>query len=67
MAPKKDVQAIVKAAESQGWTVKRTARGHYLFFSPNGDFVCDLSGTPSSQREVTNKLHRLRKAGLHWR
>lgn len=66
MAPKKDVEAIVKAAEDQGFQVKKTTRGHYVFRTPDGEFICDLSGTPSSQREVTNKLHKLRRAGLRY-
>jgi hypothetical protein len=46
--------------------VRETSRGHYLFFDEDGDFVCDLSGTPGSDREITNKLTRLRKSGLSY-
>lgn len=62
----KDVAKIVKAAESQGFRVKRVKSGHFHFWAPNGEYVCNLSGTPGSQREVTNKLQKLRKAGLRF-
>jgi hypothetical protein len=61
-----EVRKIVKAASSQGFDVQATTRGHYRFFTADGTFICDLSGTPSSDREVTNKLHKLRKAGLRY-
>jgi hypothetical protein len=63
MTPKKDVAAIVKAAEEQGFQVRRTSRGHYHFWRPNGDYVCDIGGTPSVT-EVTRKRAKLRHAGL---
>jgi hypothetical protein len=61
-----EVGKIVKAAESQGFGVTRTTRGHYLFFAPDGTFICDLSGTPGSDREIVNKINKLRKAGLRY-
>jgi hypothetical protein len=61
-----EVRKIVRAAQSQGFDVQKTTRGHYLFFSAEGTFICDLSGTPGSDREIVNKLHRLRKAGLRY-
>lgn len=60
-----EVRRIVRAAESQGFDVTQTTRGHYLF-RKEGVFICDLSGTPGSGRELLNKLARLRKAGLRY-
>jgi hypothetical protein len=61
-----EVERIVRAARSQGFCVTRTTRGHYLFFASCGTFICDLSGTPGSEREIVNKVHKLRKAGLRY-
>jgi hypothetical protein len=61
-----EVRKIVKVARSQGFEVQATTRGHYLFFNAEGTFICDLSGTPGSDREIVNKLHKLRRAGLRY-
>ena len=66
MSNRQEVERIVKAARDQGFGVTRTTRGHYLFRDQEGNFICDLSGTPSSSREITNKLARLRRAGLQY-
>jgi hypothetical protein len=64
MTPKKDVAAVVKAAESQNFQVRRTRRGDYRFFTAEGVFICDLGGTPSSNSEVSNKKAKLKKHGF---
>lgn len=66
MSSASEVRKIARAAESQGFDVRRTTRGHYQFFKSDGTYICDLSGTPGSDREVKNKLHLLRKAGLRY-
>lgn len=63
MTLKQEAEQIARAAAEQGFEVRRTTRGHYLFFRAEL-FVCDLGGTPGSQKEITRKLAKLRKAGL---
>lgn len=64
MTPKKDAAKLAKQAESQGFHVERTTRGHYQFFTADGLFICDLGGTPSSNGEVLRKRSKLRKHGF---
>ncbi len=66
MGKANEVGRIVRAARSQGFGVTQTTRGHYLFYTADGTFVCDLSGTPGSDRETINKIQKLRKAGLRY-
>ncbi|MBO0813528.1 MAG: hypothetical protein J2P30_00005 [Actinobacteria bacterium] len=66
MSKASEVRKIVRAAESQGFRVRQTSRGHYLFWTKTGEFICDLSGTPGSDREIVNKLTQLRKKGLRY-
>lgn len=59
----KDMNALVKAAEKQEWTVSYTGGGHYKFKSPTGAVVF-TSSTPGRSRALTNTKALLKRNGL---
>jgi hypothetical protein len=59
----KDMNALVNAAEKQGWTVTYTGSGHYKFKSPSGAVVF-TSSTPGRSRSLTNTKALLKRKGL---
>lgn len=63
---KKELKEIVKAAEQQGWRIKR-GKGHYLFLAPDGVNKVTIAGTPSDHRALDNAIALLRKYGLKWK
>ena len=61
-----EVDQIIRAAEEQGWRVKRTKKG-LLLYPPNltrGPVAIHL--TPSDRRAVKNFLAEMRRHGLVW-
>lgn len=64
MAATKDVKALIKKAEKQGWSVERT-RGHHLRWTgPVDDRPYFSSATPSDKRAIMNITRDLRRRGL---
>jgi hypothetical protein len=58
-----DFKDIRKEAESQGWAVDKTQKGHWRFRPPKGEIIV-TSGTPSDYRAILNFVARLRRGGL---
>lgn len=63
---RKDVRALVREAERQGWMAVRLTSGHVQLLSPDGTTIVVLPGTPSSQRWRTRAIAQLRKGGFQW-
>lgn len=61
-----DMTRLIKVLRSQGFTVTRTAKGHWLVRNADGEFVTTLAGTPSDNRGWKNALAALKRAGLIW-
>lgn len=61
----KRTREALEALEAQGFTVRRTRRGHY-FVTKDGQPVTTFSGTPSDQRAFANALAAARRAGFRW-
>lgn len=59
-----DLYKIVRLAQSQGWEVKYTGKGHYCWVPPNGKDMYFSSSTPSDWRVIRNLLAALGKRGL---
>jgi predicted RNA binding protein YcfA (HicA-like mRNA interferase family) len=59
----KDMNVLIKAAESQGWTVTYRGSGHYRFKSPSGAVVF-TSSTPGGGRALANTKALLKRNGL---
>lgn len=62
---KTDAEALVAAAENQGWRTKRTRHG-WLCFPPNGTAAVYVAGTAQDHRSITNSIAALRRNGLTW-
>lgn len=62
----KELSRLVKALETQGFTVVRTTKNHYKVFNAQGRIVGILAGTPSDVRSMRNAISRLRNAGFEW-
>jgi hypothetical protein len=60
----KDLQALIKKAEAQGFTYRVTGKGHVMFKDADGKPVSTFSGTPSDGRSWKNSLARLKRAGF---
>ncbi len=63
MSTRGDWKALMKDAESQGWTVTKR-RKHVVWRSPRGGQVVSAL-TPSDVRAITNHKIQLRRLG--WR
>ncbi|GLF98233.1 hypothetical protein [Streptomyces yaizuensis] len=59
----KEVNKLIKAIEKQGFTVRRTTKGHHQVFKGSA-FVTVLPGTPSDHRSLKNSLSYLKRAGF---
>ena len=59
---RKNMKAILKAAESNGCTVVATRNGHYKIMVKGGGIV-HTSGTPSDHRALRNTIAQIRRAG----
>jgi hypothetical protein len=62
-----DLDKIIEAARAQGFTVTRTARGHWRFVPPTPTGrICIHPGTSSDQRGIHNLVSCLRRQGFIW-
>jgi predicted RNA binding protein YcfA (HicA-like mRNA interferase family) len=57
---KRDLHALVRQAESEGWLVERTNGGHLRLTHPNGAVVF-CAWSPSDSRAVKNVRALLRR------
>jgi len=67
MGSEKDFKKVVKAAEEQGWTAKKTKKGHWQLYAPDGKNIVHAAGTPSDHRSLENVLSQMRKCGFEWK
>jgi predicted RNA binding protein YcfA (HicA-like mRNA interferase family) len=63
MSNTREIQALVKDAERQGWVVVTTKGNHLKWLSPLGGIVYS-SSTPSDHRALANLRRDLRVYGL---
>lgn len=61
-----DLRKLLKAAQDQGFIVKRTRKGHWQVRNAEGQIVAVIAGTPSDSHAWRNALSDMRKAGLIW-
>lgn len=66
-AASSDFREIVKAAESQGWTLTWTSKGHVKMIPPDGGPPVFTSGSPGDYRALKNFLGKLRRRGFVYR
>jgi hypothetical protein len=59
----KEVEAIVREAERQGFGVKDKKKG-WMITTPNGQGAVMLHKTPSDHRGLKNEIARLRRYGF---
>ena len=59
----KELHQLIKEAECQGWSVSKTAKSHYKWLSPLGNFFFS-SGTPSDHRALKNIKKDLARYGF---
>jgi hypothetical protein len=60
----KDISALIKEAEDQGWRKKVGKRGHIKLYSPHNDVIVVLAATTRNRRAVDNAKTELRKGGM---
>lgn len=60
----KEIRKLIRALEAQGWRVEETGSGHYQAYSPNGEDIVTIPGTPSDHRSMRNTMSRLKRAGF---
>lgn len=54
---------LIKAAETEGWTLEKTKKG-YRMLHPNGKDTVGFHGTPSDNRALMNARGDFRRAGV---
>jgi hypothetical protein len=59
----KELNHLIKEAECQGWSILKTAKGHYKWLSPIGNFFFSAS-TPSDHRALKNIKQDLARRGF---
>lgn len=59
----RDITQLIKELEAQGFTVKRTKRGHHQV-TKDAVYVTTLPGTPSDRRAIANAIAAARRAGF---
>lgn len=60
----KDTKKLLKAVEAQGFTYRKTAKGHYQIRDAGGQVVCVVAGTGSDWRGLRNAVAALKRAGF---
>ena len=60
---RKDIRRLIRDLQAQGFTVKRTRRGHFRVLREDMTVGC-LPGTPGDWRSVRNAVAQLRRAGF---
>lgn len=60
----KDLKALKRVAERQGWIVTQTNGKHYEWRNPEGVLVTRTAGTCSGKRTVKNYVAYLKRGGL---
>jgi hypothetical protein len=61
----KDLSALIKWAESQGWEVKIDTKGYRRFYDPEGNYVANYPATPGKAWRRMKELQlALKRAGL---
>ncbi|WP_433330006.1 hypothetical protein [Spirillospora sp. CA-294931] len=63
---KKEIARLIKVLETQGFSVTKTRKGHWLVRDPEGHVIATLASTPSDTRGFANSVARLRRAGFIW-
>jgi len=63
----KDLRKVLEEAERQGFSVKRTRKGHYQVRNAENVVVAVFSGTASDHRSLRNGIAQLKRAGFIWR
>lgn len=58
---------ILAQLDAQGFTWRRTSKGHVMVYAPDGRSVATLPGTPSDYRSLKNAIAALRRAGFEWK
>jgi hypothetical protein len=61
----KDRKKLVKALREKGYEVRERKSGHAQIFTPAGEFVSGLAGSPSEYRGWDNVLARIKRIGGH--
>jgi predicted RNA binding protein YcfA (HicA-like mRNA interferase family) len=61
---KKELKELVRAAEAQGWRVKKTKKGHLMFLAPDG---MAKVVAPGGGRAMENLVGKLRSYGFVWK
>ncbi|GAB2746940.1 hypothetical protein [Sinomonas soli] len=61
----KDIRKLCKELEGQGFDIRQTRRGHFLF-EREGVVVAGMAKTPSDHRSIKNCIASLRRAGFEY-
>lgn len=61
--PSKEVKKLLDSVREAGWRVEEN-KGHYKCYSPDGNHIVTLAGTPSDRRWLNNARSQFRRAGL---
>ena len=64
MGHNKELQSLIKQAESQGWQVLHLKGGHLKWVSPVSDRVVFTAFSPSDVRAIKNITRELRVSGF---
>jgi len=68
MSLKKDLRAILREAERQGWQVELRKGGPYKLRPPAGQGPPITTGsTPGDRRGLLNLIARMRRYGFEWK
>lgn len=59
----RDLRRLLHAAEAQGWTIRKGSK-HFQLFSPDGETIITVGGTPSDPRTKKNLRAMLKRAGV---
>jgi predicted RNA binding protein YcfA (HicA-like mRNA interferase family) len=62
--PSKEIKALIKDLEAQGWRVVLARSGHYKAYPPDkGQDMVTMPSTPSDHRSMRNTMRDLRHSG----
>ncbi|MEJ5869340.1 hypothetical protein WDV85_16540 [Pseudokineococcus sp. 5B2Z-1] len=62
--PSKEMRALIKELEDQGWRVVLARSGHYKAFPPDkSQSMVTMPSTPSDHRSMRNTIRDLKHSG----
>lgn len=64
---RKEMSAVIREAERQGWRAELGRGGHWKLYAPDGRTIVTAASTPGTRSTVDKTVALMRKCGFIWK